>query len=89
MAHPQIRAVTKAGLGAAVLIGFVTILLFGNGIVRVAESSAQCMEDAGRVRECGRVGHSEFWFPIVIVTGLSFFVGAGCFMAGQRHPGER
>jgi hypothetical protein len=46
MAKLSMKPQTKAGLGAAVFMGFVSILFFGNAILRVAESTANCMEQA-------------------------------------------
>ena len=84
----NIKPITKASLGATAFIGFMSVLFFGNGIVRVAESTAECMKDSGSVRECGHVEPKEFWEPIVILSGLGFLVGGMCFIYG-RQEGEK
>ena len=97
MSRIRMTARTQAGLAAVVFIGFVSILSFGRTILSVAESTASCMRDAQAQgedplwaeRQCGRVDPWEFWGPIAIVSGLSFFVGGlGCIF-GQRHRGDR
>jgi hypothetical protein len=88
MATIRMKPRTKACLGAAAVIAFVSVLFFGNAVERVAEESSQCMEDVHRISECNHVDPWEFWGPIGFVSALGFFVGGVCFIYG-RQQGER
>ena len=89
MAKPSMKLDTKVGLGVAAIFAFFSVLLFGNAILKVAELTAQCMEEAHGAREatpdCSRVEPVYFWGPIGIVSGLGFFAAYVCFSNGRRE----
>ena len=92
MVKLTMRLDTKVGLAVAAIFAFFSILLFGNAILKVADSTASCMEEAHgaseATRECSRVEPEYFWGPIVIISALGFFAGAVCFSNGRRE-GEK
>lgn len=83
MADERRAAIAKAGLGAAAVITFASILFFGRNIENATESAAECMESTHSLRDCDHPRPAEFWEPVVILAGLSFLVGAVCFIYGQ------
>jgi hypothetical protein len=79
------KAEALAGIGAAVAIGFASILFFGTAIHHVVESAAACMESTNNLRECSRIDRAAFWEPVAALTILGFIVGVVCFIYGQRY----
>ena len=85
MADQRKAGMTKAGLGAAVVIALVSIIFFGRAIEDVAESAAQCMEEAHSLHDCDHPEPAIFWEPVVALAGVGFFVGVMCFLYGQHR----
>jgi hypothetical protein len=85
MADQRKAAMTKAGLGAAVVIAFVSIIFVGRAIEDVAESAAQCMEEAHSLQDCDHPEPAIFWEPVVVLAGVGFLVGVMCFLYGQQR----
>src|SRR5271166_5847392 len=61
MADTRTGAMTKAGLGAAVLIALVSIIFCGRAIEDVAEAAAQCMEERHSLHDCDHPEPVIFW----------------------------
>jgi hypothetical protein len=76
---------TMVGFGAAAVIAFGCIVLFGTAMEDAAASAAACMESANNLRECSRIDGAEFWERVVCLAVLGFFVGGMCFIYGQSY----
>ena len=88
MINRRKAAMTKAGVGAAVVIALVSIIFVGRAIEDVPESAAQCMEEAHALHDCDHPEPAIFWEPVVVLAGVGFLVGVMCFLFGQRHRAD-